>query len=122
MKKKVLAALVVVAMISSLALIGCGKKADPNVGVWKATEIEFLGIKLDVAELYEDDMTLELKDDGACLMSAEGEVETGTWSASGKTITIVFEDTTWEATVDGSVLTLTIEEEGFEMTIVFEKQ
>jgi len=108
--KKVLLKLVTVSLAAAmlLSLVACGKTAkdDPNIGVWKATEASTMGITLPIDQITSEDMTVELKPNGVVVMSVNGERGTGTWVFADGIVTFELEGQTFEATIDGNVMTM----------------
>ncbi len=84
MKIKVFAAGLLPAMMLAL-LIGCGKKeSDPNCGLYEATSAEMMGMTMTVNELFEDGVSLELKDGGKAVINLDGESYKMKWSLDGE--------------------------------------
>lgn len=78
----VLAVVLAVVLIVVLSA-NCGGTAvstDPNVGVYTASQAEMLGITMDVSDLFENGVTIELKDKGKCVMNVDGTTGNGTWT------------------------------------------
>ena len=124
MKKRALTLLLALAMIVSLA--ACGGGGSGAAGSYKMTKMNAAGVEMnidDLAALAGVDMTvtLELKADGNFTldMSALGTGSvSGTWTASGNTVTLSSEGEDIAATLNGN--TLVMEQDGQSLT--FEKQ
>ena len=76
--------LMTVLMVSLLA--GCGGKSEPdeNSGLYKAVSVKALGIEMSADEIYDDDITLELKDGGKAVFAYEGDEYKMKWSRDRK--------------------------------------
>ena len=74
--KKVLTVLVALAMIFSLA--ASAEEAASAAGLWTLTTAESAGVTFDAVEMGME-MTMDLADDGTCVLTLNGENEMGTW-------------------------------------------
>ena len=87
--KRLLSALLCILMLFAF---GCSTRNetfdDPNLGVYKATTMEYLGVTIDAAELFEEGFSVELKPNGKCVLKADGESSSGKWSLSGNQFTL----------------------------------
>lgn len=71
-----------------LGFAACGKNSDPNVGTWKAVSASMLGVTVSIEEIFENGVTLVLKDGGSCDLDLDGEKVSGTWSVASGALTI----------------------------------
>lgn len=127
--KKVLVSVVAIVMVFSL--VACGGGSASLAGTYKMTSIEAAGVSMDVAQFAEatgveaDLLNLVLNEDGSFEMSAFAEAGaenvSGTWKASGNTVTLTVDGEDMTATVDGNKLTMEETQDGQTMKIVFEK-
>lgn len=88
--KRILSTLLCVLM---LLAIGCETKSneisdDPNLGVYKATTMEYLGVTIDIAEFFEQGFTIELKPNGKCVLTVDSDSSSGKWSLDGSSFTV----------------------------------
>jgi hypothetical protein len=94
---------------------GVGKISNPAVGNWIGKSVEMSGVTLGMEAI--GDMSLNLKEDGSCEFTMDGEKTTGKWSFAGNTVTIQDSDAaaafsgssgdgTITATLDGDTLTM----------------
>ncbi|MCI8464918.1 MAG: lipocalin family protein [Lachnospiraceae bacterium] len=125
MKKRV-AVLMLAALMTVLALAGCGgkKSSDPVVGEWKMTKVEAMGVSMSVEEYLQaagmGDMKMEMsiKDNGKFSMDVVGESGDGTWKYKDPVLTLTADGESVEAEYkDG---TITMEMSGVAM--IFEKK
>jgi len=117
------ALLVVMVMAVLFCLVGCGggKNDDPNVGMWKATSISMLGMDLGVDDVFNSDVTIELKSNGRFEMIVDGETGAGTWDVSDGTLNLSSSDANISGKITGTTLVIeNIEDTGVDVT--FEKQ
>lgn len=90
MKKKIVV-LVAALALSLMALAGCGGGSDnPYVGTWEAVSISAFGQEM-TAEEAEMEWTLEIKDGGEAVITADGEEETCSWEEADDGITLKFD-------------------------------
>jgi hypothetical protein len=87
------------------ALRGCsGKSGDPNVGVYKATQMEMYGVQLDPDELYDGGFVIELKPNGDCELTVGGNTDKGSWTMEDGEVSIDFGSSVITGTVaDGEM-------------------
>lgn len=86
--KKIIAFLMAVAMLLSLAACG-GGEPDPNCGVYQGIRGEMDGIVLTMEELYPGESYLELKSGGKADLVLEGDKFTGKWTLEGDQFNLV---------------------------------
>ena len=125
MKKRALTLLLALAMIVSLA--ACGGGGGGPAGSYKMTKMNAAGVVMNIEDLaamagVDMTVTLELKSDGNFTLDMSalgtGSNVSGTWTASGNTVTLSSEGEDIAATLNGN--TLVMEQDGQSLT--FEKQ
>lgn len=82
------AALSLIMLVSLAACGGGGEQTDPNAGIYTAVYGEMLGIEVEASEIFEDGFTIELRDNGKCVMKIDGESAKGKWTLDGTDFTI----------------------------------
>lgn len=127
MKKlsKVIAAIMVTVMVTA-AMAGCGLIKKEIVGTWKASKVEIAGVSVDFAEYAEEsgqsedtrEWTMEIKWNKKFSMDKMGRTEKGTWDKKGGTYVLTVEDSDQEATVEDGKLVI---EHGI-AKVTFEKE
>lgn len=111
--------LIILAIIFIPKLFGGGNNV---LGRYEGTSISMMGMTLKGEELAAVGETwIELKEDDEMVLMLMGEKVKGTWSLDGDEITIEADDEEVTGTLEDGVLELKIEQEGMEMTLVFEK-
>lgn len=84
--KKVLTVLVALAMIFSLA--ASAEEAASAAGLWTLTTAESAGVTFDAVEMGME-MTMDLAEDGTCVLTLNGENEMGTWEQNGAEVAVL---------------------------------
>lgn len=102
--KKILALLLTVVMLLSLAACG-GGEPDPNAGVYQGVRGEMDGIVLTMEELYPGESYLELKDGGKADLVLEGDKITGKWTLEGDKFNLVVEGEDCPGTLKDGIVT-----------------
>jgi len=80
-----------------------------------------MGMELDPDDIFEHDVTLELKSNGRFELLAEGEKGNGRWDTEDGKISLTSSDADISGTVSGDTIVLT-NLEGTGMDITFEKK
>ncbi len=103
------AALVVIVLIIVLAvnLFSGGSSDDPNIGVWTADEITMAGITMNPTEIYADGISLELKSNGNCTLTLDGDDYNADYEIDGTTFTLIDGGDEFPGTIQGNVITIT---------------
>lgn len=124
-KKRVLAIMVVLAMM--VCLVACGNKNSKNAaGVYNLTKLDMGGVSMDLGQLGEQagvevKVTMELKEDGNFTLDMGtlglGESMSGTWKDNGSVLILTVDGEDATATLDGKVLTLKQDDQA----MIFEK-
>ncbi|MDL2248612.1 hypothetical protein LJB89_02835 [Tyzzerella sp. OttesenSCG-928-J15] len=112
------------ALLLALSLGGCGgggKSDDPNVGIWNGISVSMLGIDMDIAEVFDNGVTLELKANGKFTLDVDGDKGSGKWEYDGKGISFSSSDAQMHGTFEGDMLKLNnLLDSGMDMA--FEKE
>ncbi len=119
--KKIVSILLAIMLVAGLAACGGGSSDDPNVGTWNAVSASMMGIDMEVADLFEDGVTLELKANGKFTLSVDGEKGNGKWEYGGDAINFSASDADMTGTVKDGMLTLT-NLLGMGVDVTFEKE
>ena len=85
---------------------GAAKSSDPNLGVYRATLVEMYGMQLDPDDIYEEGFLIELKPDGTCEISSDGDKGKGKWTLEDGQVTIDDGHSTITGTLSNGVLKL----------------
>lgn len=127
-KKRVLALMMVLAMMVCLVACGGNGGSDANVaGTYNLVKMNAGGVSVDLGQLTEQagvevKIALVLNEDGNFTLDMSavgmGESISGTWKADGNKLTLNAEGEDVPATLDGK--TITLEQDGQSMT--FEKE
>ena len=82
--KKLFALLLLAALLVSLAACGSSGPKDPNCGLYEAVEAEVFGITVKVEDVFEDGLSIELKDGGKAVFRYEGKDYSMKWTRDGE--------------------------------------
>lgn len=127
MKKRVLAFLMTLAMIFSLAACGGSGGGESPAGTYNLTKMSSGGEEISMEEMAEIagmdvGMTLELTEDNKFTMDmgvlGDGEKVSGTWKMDGDSLILSAEGDELSVDYDGKTIVLDMEGEG----LTFEKQ
>lgn len=120
--RKIKAMILVLLMLVNFS--ACGKKDtqsdDPNVGMWIAVTTTMMGFTDDVKEVFDDEISIDLKANGKFDMTLEGEHIKGKWSYEGSGITLSHRDVEFSGNIENGILTL-INMMDIGLDIAFEK-
>ncbi len=116
---------VILAVVLILVLGGKGNTPeasnDPNVGVWNATNASMWGMDMAVADVFENGVSLELKDNGKCVLTVDGDSANGKWSYEDGVLSLTGGGVDCTGTIESGVLSLTnLMDMGVDLT--FEKE
>ena len=108
-----LLALSVLAVILAVVLIcalggkdGGAAAADPNLGVYTASTAEMLGVEMDITDLFEEGVSIELKENGKCAMNVNGTKGSGKWTLEDGVFHIKGGGLDCDGTLESGVMTL----------------
>lgn len=81
--KKGFALLLMLAML--LAFAGCGESGepDPNAGLYEAQSAQMYGLTIQIADVFEDGFSLELKNGGKAVFHYDGKDYNLKWTLDG---------------------------------------
>lgn len=82
--KRIVSILLLIALLLSLAACG-SSEPDPNAGVYEASTAEYSGITIDIAKVFPDGFSLELKNGGKATFHYEGKDYGMKWTLDGTT-------------------------------------
>lgn len=102
--KKIIALLLAVVMLLSLAACG-GGEPDPNAGIYQGIRGEMDGIVLTMEELYPGESYLELKNGGKAELVLEGDKISGKWTLEGEKFNLVVEGEDCPGTLKDGIVT-----------------
>lgn len=119
MMKKVLALLMVFALLFTVAACG-GGESDPNLGKYAGVSCEMMGITMDMTEVYPGENYLELKSGGNAVVMLDGDKITGKWTLDGEKFNINLEDQDCPGTLKNGVVTFDLA--GYGILLTFAKE
>ena len=74
-------ALAVILLIALVSSCGGGADADdPNLGVYNAVTAEMWGMEMPITDMFENGVSIELKEKGKCVMNIDGTTGKGKWT------------------------------------------
>ena len=117
--KKIIAILLTIAMVLSLAACG-GGEPDPNAGKYQGISASALGMTMDMSEVYPGETWVELKSGGKGTVMLDGDDFPMKWTLDGEAITITVEDVDSVGTLADGVITVDLMDMGVEMTFLKE--
>ena len=117
--KKIIAILLSIAMLLSLAACG-GGEPDPNAGKYQGISAKALGMTMDMSEVYPGETWVELKSGGKGTVMLDGDEFPMKWTLDGEAITITIDGVDSVGSLADGVLTVDLMEMGVEMTFLKE--
>lgn len=117
--KKIIAILLAIAMLLSLAACG-GGEPDPNAGKYQGISAKALGMTMDMSEVYPGETWVELKSGGKGTVMLDGDEFPMKWTLDGEAITITIDGVDSVGSLADGVLTVDLMEMGVEMTFLKE--
>lgn len=118
--KKLLAILLSLAMLLSLAACGGSVEEDPNAGMYLGTTAKALGMTMPMSDIYEGETWVELKSGGKGTIMLDGDDFPVKWALEGETITITIDGVDSVGTLADGVITVDLMNMGVEMTFLKE--
>ena len=86
--KKAICIFIAVLLIAGTTACSGDDSNDPNLGLWKATSAEMLGMSMDVADFFDQGFTIELRANGRCTISVDGDKANGRWTLDNAAFTV----------------------------------
>lgn len=115
---------IILSFLMLINLTACGSKSaksdDPNVGMWIAVSTSMMGFTDDIKEVFDEEISIDLKDNGKFEMMLEGEKFKGKWTYDGSDLVLSHRDVEFSGTIENGILTL-INMMDIGLDIVFEK-
>ena len=110
----------ILGVVMAVSLIGCGKsEPDPNSGLYEAQSAEMMGMSMDVSDMFENGVSLELKDGGKAVIDLDGETGKMKWTLEGDSFHAEGGGVELDGTLADGVLTLeNMMDMGLNMTLV----
>ena len=113
----------VVAVILAIIFIPKLFGGDANLGKYQCVSMKMMGFEITGSDLAEmGECWIELKSEGECTLMLMDEKVTGTWELDDEKITCELDGETCKGKLKDGRLELTVEAEGVELEIVFEKK
>lgn len=117
--KKIVAILLTIAMLLSLAACG-GGEPDPNAGKYQGVSAKALGMTMAMSEVYPGETWVELQSGGKGTVMLDGDNFPMKWTLDGEAITITIEDVDSVGRLADGVITVDMMDMGVEMTFLKE--
>ena len=117
--KKIIAILLSIAMLLSLAACG-GGEPDPNAGKYQGVSAKALGMTMAMSEAYPGETWVELQSGGKGTVMLDGDNFPMKWTLDGEAITITIEDVDSVGRLADGVITVDLMDMGVEMTFLKE--
>ena len=118
--KRMLAILLTLAMLLSLAACGGSVEEDPNAGKYLGTTAKAFGMVMPMSDIYEGETWLELKSGGKGTIMLDGDDFPMKWTLEGNTFTLTIDGEDSVGTLEDGVIVLDLMDMGVEMTFLKE--
>ena len=117
--KKIIAILLTLTMLLSLAACGGGEE-DPNTGKYLGTTAKAMGMTMEMSEIYPGETWVELKSGGKGTIMLDGDEFPMKWTLEGETFTITIDGVDSVGTLADGVIVVDLMGMGVEMTFLKE--
>lgn len=104
--KKIIALLLALAMLLSLAACGGSEEEDPNAGMYYGTNATVMGFSMPMSEVYEGETWVELKNGGKGTIMLDGDDFSMKWKLEGETFTLTVEGEDSVGTLVDGIITV----------------
>ena len=105
--KRSIALLLVLVIAFTLTACDGAKDNDPNLGKYVGATVEVFGEDVNISEIYpEGENYIELRSDGKCVFTLDGDSASGKWKLDGNDIVLTIEDVDSTGTLKNGVLTI----------------
>lgn len=118
--KRILAILLTLTMLLSLAACGGSAEEDPNAGKYLGTTAKAMGMTMEMSEVYPGETWVELKSGGKGTIMLDGDDFPMKWALEGEAITITIDGVDSVGTLADGVITMDLMNMGVEMTFLKE--
>ena len=118
--KKLIAILLTLVMLLSLAACGGETAEDPNAGKYLGTTAKALGMTMPMTDIYEGETWLELKSGGKGTIMLDGDSFSMKWSLEGNAFTLTVDGVECDGTLENGVIVMDLMNMGVEMTFLKE--
>lgn len=118
--KKIIAFLLTLAMLLSLAACGGSVEEDPNAGKYLGTTAKAFGMVMPMTDIYEGETWLELRSGGRGTIMLDGDSFPMKWSLEGDIFTLTIDGEDSVGTLEDGVIIVDLMDMGVEMTFVQE--
>ena len=118
--KRILAILLTLTMLLSLAACGGSAEEDPNAGKYLGTTAKALGMTMEMSEVYPGETWVELKSGGKGTIMLDGDDFPMKWALEDEAITITIDGVDSVGTLTDGVITMDLMNMGVEMSFLKE--
>ena len=110
--RKVISIIIMLVMCVGVATSckNTNEKTDPNLGLWSAYSFELFGSESSIYDLYKKGTTIDLKGNGACILTIEENSENGKWEYVGDKIKITSPEMEFMGSFENETLALEIQQ------------